>query len=153
VLFHASIPADDPERVAQVIAELWRGEALPFPPFPGAYIAMSGDERRTVIDVYPRGHEHVPAPGEYAIRTNPSPSQHSEVHLAIGTVLSEAGVIGVAEREGWLAQRSSRGGMFDVVELWLENKFLLEVLPPDEQRRYIENLTARQFRTQFGIEK
>jgi len=24
---HASIPADDPERVARVIAELWRGEA------------------------------------------------------------------------------------------------------------------------------
>ena len=151
MLYHASIPADDPERVARVIAELWGGEALPFPPFAGAYIAMARDERRTVVDVYPRGREHVPAPGEYAVRTNPTPSAHSEVHLAIGTVLSAEDVIAIAQRQGWLAQRSSRGGLFDVVELWIENKFLLEVLPEAEQQRYVENLTAEKFRARFGF--
>jgi len=153
MLFHASIPADDPERVARVIARLWRGEALPFPPFPGAHIAMAGDERRTVIDVYPRGREHVPASGEYAVRTNPAPSQHSEVHLAIGTVLSTDEVIALAQHEGWLAQRSPRGGLFDVVELWVENKFLLEVLTKTEQQRYMESLSADKFRQRFGIEE
>jgi len=153
MLFHASIPADDPRRVARVIAELWGGQALQFPPFPGAYIAMAGDERRTVVDVYPRGREHVPAPGEYAVRTNPAPSPHSEVHLAIGTVLSVDAVIALARRESWLAQRSSRGGLFDVVEFWIENKFLLEVLPQAEQQRYVENLTVAGFRARFGIEK
>jgi hypothetical protein len=153
MLFHASIPADDPERVARVIAVLWAGEVLPFPPFAGAYIAMAGDERRTVVDVYPRGREHVPAAGEYAVRTNPAPSPHSEVHLAIGTVLSAEEVIAIAQREGWLAQRSPRGGLFDVVELWVENKFLLEVLPEAEQQRYVENLSAEKFRARFGIGK
>lgn len=153
MLFHASIPADDPERVAQVIAGLWGGEALPFPPFAGAYVAMAGDERRTVIDVYPRGREHVPAPGEYAVRTNPAPSPHSEVHLAIGTVLSADQVIAIANRESWFAQRSPRGGLFDVIELWIENKFLLEVLTQTEQQRYVENLSADKFRARFGIEK
>lgn len=149
MLFHASIPADEPEHVARVIAELWRGEVLPFPPFPRAFVVLAGDERRTVLDVYPRGNEHVPAPGEYAVRTNPAPSPHSEVHLALGTVLSEEDVLALARREGWLAQRSDRGGLFTVVELWVENKFLLEVLSAEEQRRYMENLTAARLRTLF----
>jgi hypothetical protein len=151
MLFHASIPADDPEHVASVIAELWRGDVLPFPPFPGAFIAWSGDERRTVLDVYPRGREHVPAPGEFAVRTNPAPSPHSEVHLAIGTVLSAEEVLAIASREGWLAQRSNRGGLFDVIEFWVENEFLLEVLPDAEQKRYFQNLTADKFRAVFRI--
>jgi hypothetical protein len=151
MLYHASIPADDPEHVAHVIAELWRGEVLPFPPFPGAFMAWSGDERRTVLDVYPRGREHVPAPGEFAVRTNPVPSLHSEVHLAVGTVLSVDNVLAIAKREGWLAQRSNRGGLFDVIEFWVENKFLLELLPEAERERYVENLTAGNFRALFGI--
>jgi hypothetical protein len=150
VLFHASIPADDPARVARVIADLWRGEVLAFPPFPGAFIVLSADDRRTALDVYPRGKEHVPAPGEFGVRTNPAPSPHSECHLAIGTVLSADDVLAIAQNEGWLAQRSSRGGLFDVVELWVENKFLLEVLPEPEQRRYVANLTAANLRTLFG---
>jgi hypothetical protein len=45
MLSHASIPADNPEHVARVIAALWRGEMMPFLPHPGAYMAWSGDER------------------------------------------------------------------------------------------------------------
>jgi hypothetical protein len=30
MIIHASIPADDPERVARIIAELWRGTYAPF---------------------------------------------------------------------------------------------------------------------------
>ena len=29
---HASIPADDPRRAAEVLAEIMGGEAMPFPP-------------------------------------------------------------------------------------------------------------------------
>ena len=103
MLFHASIPADQPERVARIIAELWRGQVLPFPPFSGAFMAWSGDDRRTVIDVYPRGAEHVPAPGEFGVRTNPAPSAHSESHLALGVMLAGDEVLAIAKREGWLA--------------------------------------------------
>jgi hypothetical protein len=149
MLFHASIPADEPERVARIIAELWRGRVLPFPPFPGAFMAWSGDDRRTVIDVYPRGREHVPAPQEFGVRTNPAPSAHSESHLALGVVLAADEVLAIARREGWLAQVSNRGGLFNVIEFWLENKFLLELLPAPEQQRYIDNMTIENLRTLF----
>jgi hypothetical protein len=150
VLFHASIPADDPERVARVIAELWQGEVLPFPPHPSALMVFAGDDRRTILEVFPRGLEHVPAPGEFALRARPDASKHSEVHLAMATRLTEEQVLVIADREGWLAQRSDRGGLFAVVELWVENNFLLELLCDAEQKRYVENLTIDSLRPPIG---
>lgn len=149
MLFHASIPADEPERVARVIAELWRGTVLPFPPFPGAFMAWSGDERRTVVDIYPRGREHVPAEGTFGVQTNAAPSPYSESHLALGVAVSSEDVFAIAAREGWLAQSSDRGGLFSVIELWVENKFLLELLTPQEQKRYAENMTLANLRALF----
>jgi hypothetical protein len=149
MLFHASIPADEPEHVAGVIAELWRGSVLPFRPFPGAFMAWSGDDRRTVVDVYPRGREHVPAEGVFGVRTNPAPSAYSESHLALGVAMSSDEISAIAAREGWLAQSSDRGGLFTVVELWVENKFLLELLTPEEQERYAENMTLANLQALF----
>jgi hypothetical protein len=94
----------------------------------------------------------VPAAGEFGIRLNPSPSPYSEGHVAVGTRLAADSVLGIGEREGWFAQRSDRGGLFSVVELWLENKFLLEVLTDTEQHRYLENLTVDRFRALFALE-
>jgi hypothetical protein len=53
MILHASMSANDPRHVAHVIAELWRGEALPFAPVPGSWIAMAGDSRGSGIEVYP----------------------------------------------------------------------------------------------------
>jgi hypothetical protein len=100
VLFHVSIPADEPERVARVIAEIGSGTTLPFPPVQGAFMAWLGDEQRAIIEVNPRGHEHVPAAGEFGIRKNPSPSPYSEGHVAIGTRLAADGVLDIGRREG-----------------------------------------------------
>jgi len=151
MLYHASIPADNPENVARVIAELWRGEAMPFPPHPGAYMAWSGDERGTELEVFPRGQEEFPSPGEVTVRKNLTPSSYSEVHIAMGSPLDFEEVLAIARREGWLAQRCDRGGLFNVVEFWVENKFLLEVMPETEQRRYAENMSPAKFRALFGI--
>lgn len=150
VLFHTSIPADDPERVANVIAELWRGRSLAFPPYPGAYVAMAGDGRGTVIDVLPRGLEHRPADGQFTLQTNATPARYSHAHVAMGTPLSLAEILRIAAREGWMAQRSDRGGLFEVVELWVENHFLLELLTEGEQRRYAANVTAANLQKLFS---
>ena len=51
MMIHASIPADDPERVARVIAELWRGTSEPAPYIaPGLCVARTGDDRGTQIE-------------------------------------------------------------------------------------------------------
>ena len=62
MIFHFSIAADDPKRTATMLAELWRGEALPFPMLgKGSWIAHAGDDRRSTIEVYPRDMALYPA--------------------------------------------------------------------------------------------
>lgn len=152
MLFHLSMPADDPERVAAVIAELWRGESFPFPPFPGSFTAMAGDPAATSIEVYPRGTELHPAPGmtDAEARFRPNTCQAGACHAAIATPLSEAEVHAVASREGWTSKTLNRGGVFDVIELWVENAFLLEVLTPPMQAQYRERVTIEGWRAMLA---
>ena len=53
MIFHASIPTQNPERVARTLAEVWGGFAAPFSPFEGAWMAVAGDDRGTIIETYP----------------------------------------------------------------------------------------------------
>jgi hypothetical protein len=59
-------------------------------------------------------------------------------------------IFAIAAREGWMVQRSDRGGLFEVIELWVENRFLLELLTEPEQRRYVANLTAENLERLLG---
>jgi hypothetical protein len=44
---HASLPADQPERAARVLADIMQGEAMPFPPGgPHTWMAWAGDGSR-----------------------------------------------------------------------------------------------------------
>ncbi|HLY80443.1 MAG TPA: hypothetical protein VKQ70_13760 [Caulobacteraceae bacterium] len=127
MMIHASIPADDPERVAKVITELWRGAATPFPPVPGVFVARAGDERGAQVEVGPRGR--VGAPGEHMVELRDAPpADYSEVHLNIASPLSDDEVLAIGACD--------RGGMFKLIELWLKNKFMLEVMNDHEWSRY-----------------
>ncbi|MGB6944513.1 MAG: hypothetical protein WBE37_19095 [Bryobacteraceae bacterium] len=135
MIFHASIPADDPERVARVIAELWRREYFPFV-LPRTFIVFADDEVGTEVEIAPRGHEIVPAEKQLGLQANPSPSPFNEVHLNIATPLTFDEVQVIARREGWTARICDRGGAFNVIEFWVENKFLLELMTAHELQRY-----------------
>ena len=139
MIFHLSIAADDPTRVARVVAELWGGKARVFPPVGnGSAVAMAGDAIGTTLEIYARGTELAPADGDadaYA-EINPEAPRRTATHIAMATRLSQQQVFAIAEREGWLAKYRKRGGMFGVIELWLENAVLAEVLTPEMQAEY-----------------
>ncbi|NWG47029.1 MAG: hypothetical protein HXY25_10860 [Alphaproteobacteria bacterium] len=149
MLFHASIPADEPERVARFLAALWRGRVLPFPVFARSFMAMAEDARGTEIEVTPRSLEQIPGPEEVTTRENPAPSPYGATHLALGSKLSEDEILTLAAREGWTARVCDRGGVFHVVEVWLENKFLIEVLTEAFQREYLAAMTFGRMRSLF----
>jgi len=136
MLFHASISAYDPARVAAVLAEMMGGEAMPFPPVPGSHIALAGDRYGTAIEVYPAGQALVPGETEVECTTVADPDRPSDTHLAIGVALSEAELARIADREWWLCRICSRGGYFRVVEIWVENRILIEALTPEMQAEY-----------------
>lgn len=140
MLFHVSIDADNPKHVAEVFAELWQGRAVPFPPVAvGSWMAMAGDDRNNLIEVYPRGTELVVVQGDADARgvDGAAPRPHSPTHLAIGTELGTDRVMAIAAREGWPAKYRKRGGAFGVIELWVEGWRMIEVLTPEMQREYL----------------
>ena len=150
MIFHNSIPANDPQKVAEVMAEIWGGkaEAFRFPPWPGAYVAIAGDERGTTMEVYPRKQTMAPGEGQEPAwaREDDSPSQFVAFHVATMTNKTEEEILAIAERAGWRALRCSRGHFFDVIEVWVENRMLLEVLTPEMQADYRKNVNLEMWR-------
>jgi FMN phosphatase YigB (HAD superfamily) len=146
MIHHISIAADNPLRVAQVLAELLNGEIVPFPSNPGSYVALAFDAYGTLIEVHPRGLELRPGIGKNAVQhqTNPYPSAYTATHVAISTLASEAEIRSIAAREGWRVERYKRGdAFFEVIEFWIENHLLLELLPPELSAQYLAFLEPR----------
>ena len=136
MLFHASFPSHDPARAAEAVARLWGGRAFPFPVFEGSYIAMEGDKFGTAIEFLPAGA--VMVPGEDEVEVTPQRRAGTETHLAISTRLAEKEVHALAKEYGWQARTCWRGeDLFRVIELWIDNAYLVEVLTPEMQKEYL----------------
>jgi hypothetical protein len=138
MMFHASIAAAEPARVAGVVAELWGGKKFPFYPGVGnSWMVIAGDARGTALEVYPHGHLLRPNPVRGAELQTHLPRE-SSTHIAIGTILSRQQVLAIGEREGWATFEKHRpgGGGFDVIELWAENAVMIEVLVAEKQDEY-----------------
>jgi hypothetical protein len=87
--------------------------------------------------VYPAASEVRPGEGEAPLRfvQTGQARPYSATHAAISMPAETNAVRRIAEREGWRALHATRGP-FDVVELWLENRVLIEVLTPEMAADY-----------------
>lgn len=148
MIHHISIAARDPRHVAEVLAELWQTRVLPFPPVPGGYIVIADDEHGTAIEVSPLGTELKPgarADEEAQATMNAGASAYTATHAALSVPLSRTRIKEIAEREGWRTGAFVRGGVFEVIEFWVEGRLLLELLAPDMQQRYLDFLTTANY--------
>jgi hypothetical protein len=137
MIHHLSIPARDTRHVADVLAELFGGVVTGFGPYPDSWIAWAADEHGTAIEVYPVGTEmYPPAGGGQAVfRHNPAATGATATHATVSLNCSEADILAIGEREGWRALRLSRG-TFDVIEFWIENAVMLELMTPEMTAAY-----------------
>lgn len=150
---HLSIAVNEPQRVANFIAEIWDGIVFPFPPAPDSFFVIANDGKGTALEVMPAGT--VIVPGEMLPNVNdPAPvtgmyeaqfvkseyvPRYVATHINISTQLNIDAVRAIAEREGWRVVVCNRGGgLFQLVEVWIENTFMLEVMTPEQTERYIE---------------
>lgn len=161
MLNHISIAVNEPERVANVLAELWDGMVLPFPPAPNSFIVLANDGRGSGVELTPNGTVIVPGEGlppeddlsaateEFEakfVRSDVVP-RYVATHLNINTHLSIDEIKAIGKREGWRTLICNRGeGLFQLVEMWIENTFMLEVMTPEQTARYIE-ITSPDFVT------
>ena len=140
MIFHFSISADDPKKTATMLAELWRGEAFYFPMVSkGSWVAHAGDDRRSTIEVYPRDLAFYPADGEGEQREEPV-SRHSAFHAAVATPLSIEEVQEIGRRYGCHTSLCQRGP-FRVIEYWVDNALMLEMMTPEMQQEYQRSVT------------
>lgn len=150
---HASLPADDPRRAAQFLAEIMGGTALPFPPGgPQSWMAWSGDEA-IELEIVPRGRLMAPdaADGaDWRERVREAP-RRSEAHLAIAVERTPSQIREIAVRAGWPCAEFDRGGFFRVVEVWVEGAFLIEFLDPEQAQAYRSSMTLANWRKVFGV--
>jgi hypothetical protein len=138
MLFHMSIAAHDPKRVAghgdpAVVGHRRERKGLAAPELGDDL----GDARGTALEVYPAdvvlretdgdADAHGQATGQVAF---------TATHGAIATALDVEAVMAIAAREGWPAKYRKRGGMFGVVELWIEGRQMMEILTPEMQDEY-----------------
>lgn len=142
MIAHASIPADDPKFVAGVLAEIFDGEVIRFPPGgPDAFMAWSGDGK-IELEIVRRGRRitYDDAQGNWEMGN--AAERSSEVHLAICVDRPESEIIAIAERAGWPARHCDRGGgIFSLVEVWVDGAFMIEFLDPAQTQVYLERVT------------
>jgi hypothetical protein len=153
MIFHASLPADQPQIAASVLARILGGASMPFPPGgKESWMAWSADGL-TELEISPRGLEIVRGP--HAIEMRPGPardSRASDWHVAIGTSVPGEEVLRIAQEAGWPARLCQRGNFFHCIEVWIEGAAVIEVLDPSMQAEYRATMTPSNWRSAFGLD-
>ena len=138
MIHHISIPAREPRHVAELLVELFDGHLTGFGPYPNCYIAWVGDGFGTAIEVFPVGTEMVPdsGNGQANFRHRAGSAPFTATHAAISVEKDRAAILALAAREGWRAIELPRGPN-NVIEFWIENAVMLELMTPDMAHDYM----------------
>src|SRR6202161_2869484 len=136
MIHHLSIAARGPKHAAGVLAELMGGTAVPFPPNPGSFFALQLDEHGSGVEVYPAGTELEPG-GEVGGSFVKKPARgYGSTHFALSVKTEAAAIKQIAENAGWQCYDCNRGP-FHVIEVWVENNTMVEILPPAYAQEYL----------------
>jgi hypothetical protein len=160
MLHHISLPARDPAHVATVRAELIGGRAFPFMgPLPGAFTAVAGDAHGTTFEVFPQHIGIEPGPQEAGFVDLKQPAEEIAAtpvtfHALVSVPLGRTEIEAIGAREGWKTRYLGRGApgrppFFHVIELWVENRILLELATTDMLAPYIATVDMAAMETRF----
>jgi hypothetical protein len=158
MIHHISLAVHNPLHAAEVLAEIWHGKAVPFSPHPGSYIVVTLDACGTAIEFLPKNTVLTPGLDDQPIQFSnlitdfntdfkANAIGYTATHANIAVPSSEAEIYSIAQREGWRSLRCKREDFFELIELWIENEVLIELLPPNLIDGYLkmmqpENLKA-----------
>ncbi len=141
MIHHISIDANNPLRVASVLAEILNGKVYKFL-IPGSYIVMPFDNYGTHIVVFKAGDVWSPgADGKSAQILQTAPADLVSVHAAISVPATQQQIEQIGKREEWhVLTRAQGDGAFRLVEFWVENRILFEFLPPGFETQYLQTM-------------
>lgn len=144
MIHHISIDAHDPLRVANVLAEIWKGKAYHFF-YPGSYNVLPFDSYGTAIVVFPQGTVWSPGADTQSAHLLPSASTNLvAIHAAISVPITQQQIEQIGQREGWRVLTRAQGeNAFRLVEFWVENRILFEFLPPGFEAQYLQTMQPK----------
>ncbi|MEW6496931.1 MAG: hypothetical protein AB1589_31075 [Cyanobacteriota bacterium] len=145
MIHHISIPARNPFHVANVLAEVLNGWVAPFPPNINSHVVIAGDEYGTLIEIYPLGSEIMPGHGtdQATFCQNAHPYAYTAIHAAISVPTNQDAIEQIGAREGWRVLPCNRDGLFEVIEFWVENRLMLELLTPAIAPQYLTAMKSQ----------
>lgn len=146
MIHHLSLPALDPRRVAGVLAELTGGRPFEFPVAPGAWMVLFGDRHGSALEILPAGTIWRPGPGEVEVAAAEGPLACSAFHMFLSVPVSRERIEEVGMREGWLVRRCDRGP-FQLIELWIENRFMVELVTASMLPTYLSFMEPEAYGT------
>jgi hypothetical protein len=114
-------------------------------------MATSGDVHGTMIEVYPeRATLDIPDSDDQVVfGENKAPPKAWPVHVLLSVPLEPHEIERIGAREGWRAKTFGRGmqgqkPFFRVIEFWLENRLMIEVVSPVMAREYKDFMESTQ---------
>src|ERR1700728_4359819 len=105
------------------------GTALSCPPNPGTIFALQPDDHGSGVEVYPAGTELQPGGTVGGNFVKTAPRGFGSTHFALSVATDPTAVKAIADRAGWKCFDCNRGP-FHVIEVWVENETMVEILPP-----------------------
>jgi hypothetical protein len=139
MIHHISIDAHNPLRVASALAEIWNGAVYNFLT-PGSYIVLPFDTYGTHVVVFQQGYVWVPGTdAKHAQVHQTTSTDWIATHAAISVPATQQQIEQIGRREGWRVLIRKQGDApFSLIECWLENRILFELLPPDFVLQYLQ---------------
>ncbi|MEI6381980.1 MAG: hypothetical protein WCO81_14060 [Cyanobacteriota bacterium ELA615] len=142
MIHHFSIAAEKPLQVARALAKILQGKVYTFPHLEEGYMVMTDDAYGTGVEVYPLGTELRFSPGHpNIVQTKQNTNNFGAFHASISVPVSQEELIQIGNEEGWHVQLCQRKN-FAVIEFWIENFLMLELLPPDLSAKYLAHIKS-----------
>jgi hypothetical protein len=140
MIHHISIDAQDPLKVASVLAEILNGKVYDFF-IPGSALVIPFDKYGTHIVVFKLGDVWAPGADAEAAKVLSADSAHLvSSHAAMSVTTDHSHIEKIGKREGWRVLTRHKGATvaFSAVELWVENRVLFEFFTPEFLPQYLQ---------------
>ena len=138
-IHHFTIPAQNPTRVANVLAEILGARVVPLPHSGGTLLVYAGDADGTAIEVWPAATRGGVGDRELQQRDLPLPEAWPHHAFVTSDTSDTDTILAVFAREGWAAQKVHNGppdAGFGLVRGWIENHICIELGGSDLRAQY-----------------
>jgi catechol 2,3-dioxygenase-like lactoylglutathione lyase family enzyme len=148
-IHHFTVPAHDPKRVADVLAECLGARVVPMPHPHGSLLVYADDTDGSAIEVWPAATRGVVGGQDLELSNLPLPEAWPHHAYVTTDDSSVDAILAVFAREGWKAEHVYNGppnAGFSLVRAWIENHTPIEIGGREmraEYERFFREAAAR----------